>query len=151
MQSKTELTETLFQLFNKVNANEHAHGQKQLSFNVDNCSYTLSLAECHVLDYIAQHDKTNAISIANASGITRGGISKITARLEQKGLLTINAAQDNKKMLSYSLTQTGQAICAQHQQAHQQVFSALEDILQQYTPEEIACIKRFIQQVSEII
>ena len=151
MQSQTDLTETLFQLFNKINANEHLHGQKQLSFLVDERSYALSPAECHVLDYIAQHNKTNAISIAAASGITRGGISKITARLEQKGLLTVSAAQDNKKMLSYSLTQTGQAICAHHQQAHQQTLSALENILQQYTAEELACIKRFISQVSEII
>ena len=151
MQQNTDLTTLLFQLFNKVNANEHTHGQKPLTFTVDNTAYTVSSAECHVLDYIARHDKTNAISIAAASGITRGGISKITARLEQKGLLTVTAAPDNKKMLSYSLTQTGQAICSQHQQTHQQTFFALEKILQQYTAEEIACIKRFIQQISEII
>ena len=151
MQQNTDLTTLLFQLFNKVNANEHTHGQKPLTFSVDNTAYTVSLAECHVLDYIARHDKTNAISIAAASGITRGGISKITARLEQKGLVTVTAAPDNKKMLSYSLTQTGQAICSQHQQTHQQTFFALEKILQQYTAEEIACIKRFIQQISEII
>ena len=102
MQQNTDLTTLLFQLFNKVNANEHTHGQKPLTFTVNNTAYTVSLAECHVLDYIARHDKTNAISIAAASGITRGGISKITARLEQKGLLTVTAAPDNKKMLSYT-------------------------------------------------
>ncbi len=46
--------------------------------------YAISISDVHVLAYIGEHQNTNAISIANALGITRSGISKITARLLKK-------------------------------------------------------------------
>ncbi len=149
MDTLANLLDKLMQFANRINANERTH--PFTSIPVNECTPKRSISEDHVIVYIGQHPGTNATDIAEASGITRGGISKITARLVQKGFIEVQPAPDNKKNLSYTLTDEGQAIYAQHQQLHQQVLEQLHQLSQQYTPEEIATISRFLNDIAKFI
>lgn len=110
----------------------------------------ISLTYAHVLAYIGDHDKTNAVSIANALNITRSGISKITTRLLKKGLIQIQYAENSKKNLSYTLTPEGQKIYLLHAASHTRIHTQVEELIDRYTEEEIACIAKFLNDLTEL-
>ena len=100
-------------------------------------TYGISISDVHVLAYIGDHENTNAISIANALGITRSGISKITARLLKKELIQAQHAENSKKELAYVLTPAGREIHLVHGHVHQQILKQLETVLEAYREAEI--------------
>lgn len=109
---------------------------------------TLSITECHVIHYIGSHPLTNAITLATNLNITRGGISKITSRLQKKELIQSHQLEGNKKEVFYRLTPLGKTVYSLHQDLHQAKLSTLRNILHTYTTEEQQTISRFLTDLS---
>ncbi len=144
----------LQQMVTTLNLEDHHHLEQDNEFEAQLRqfleTYAISISDVHVLAYIGEHQNTNAISIANALGITRSGISKITARLLKKELIQAQHAENSKKELAYVLTPAGQEIHFVHGQVHQQIFRRLETVLDAYSEEEIDCIQRFLADLERI-
>lgn len=109
---------------------------------------SLSVTECHVINYIGGHSLTNAVTLATNLNITRGGISKITARLQKKGLIQSHQLEGNKKEIFYRLTHLGKTVYSIHYNLHQAKLTALRNLLHSYTVEEQHTLSRFLADLS---
>lgn len=155
MNSYTSLIHEIERLVNKIDSDEHILTESQLKqfmidHHIDEAS-AVTIAEFHVLAYIGDHPYTNAISISKALEITRGGISKIAARLRKKGLIEVQEAADNKREISYVLTSDGRELHSLHTALHQEKEVLLNRLLSRYSDQEIACIAGFLSELTEII
>ncbi|MBP3223277.1 MAG: MarR family transcriptional regulator [Actinomycetaceae bacterium] len=62
-------------------------------------SSSVSVLECHVLSSINDDGYITAARLAEQHSCTRGAMSKILARLEKKGFLSIFSKEENKKKI----------------------------------------------------
>ncbi|KAI7278319.1 hypothetical protein KC345_g6040 [Hortaea werneckii] len=107
----------------------------------------VSLAELHVLQCIGHYPDYNVISIARAMKLTRGAVSKITARLERKGLAERRQSPANQKEIYFLLTPSGRKLWELHEQEHEQSVQRYHQLLQSYSGEELAAVRRFLDDL----
>ncbi|WP_259418246.1 MarR family transcriptional regulator [Bacillus toyonensis] len=86
----------------------------------------------HILEAIGQLEPVNGITISKQFDISRGSISKVTKKLEDKGLIIIESLPSNKKELYFHTTPLGQVVCALHHALHQEIDAGVHQFLQQY-------------------
>ena len=96
----------------------------------------ISLNELHILTCIAHNSDVTGIKMAEITGMTRGGVSKILARLESKKLIEAYQKETSRKKLFYKLTENGHKINHIHQKHHNERFSFYSSLLDEFTPEE---------------
>ena len=83
-----------------------------------------SLSEIAYMEYIALHPDANVTRLAAALYMTRGAISKITKKLEKKGMITSYQKPDNKKEPYLPLKAEGKKFDAIHGQLNQTFLPA---------------------------
>ncbi|CAM3787358.1 MarR family transcriptional regulator [Xenorhabdus thuongxuanensis] len=110
-----------------------------------------SLSELHVIQCIGKSVLLNITSISQALGMTKGAISKICAKLLQRSIVEKLKMVDNQKETYFSLTDEGKQIFATHEKLHQQAEARWLQILENYSPEELITIKRFIADIVDHI
>lgn len=110
-----------------------------------------SALEAHMLEYIGKNKAINATHIADELRITRGGVTKIAARLIKRGLIEKFQLQGNRKEVYYKLTSAGKKTDAVHAEMHQRLMSELDEIIDEYSEEEKARILVFIDRVMQVI
>ncbi|MGX6991808.1 MarR family transcriptional regulator [Pseudolactococcus reticulitermitis] len=108
-----------------------------------------SLSEIAYLEYIALHPDANVTRLAAALYMTRGAISKITKKLEQKGMITSYQKPDNKKELYFALTAEGQKIDAVHRQLHQDFIAADQEVFAAFSDCDLTTILRFVEAYNQ--
>lgn len=139
------IEELVLKVFSSSETNE-ANFTDQLAAELSLCSNEdlprLSLSEAHVIDAIGKDPNITATAIAEKLGITRGGISKIVARLEKKGYLKASAKDDNRKERKLSLTPQGDLAFKAHAKLHQRKLEKLIQLLDKYTDEELEVLIR---------
>ncbi|WP_338884193.1 MULTISPECIES: MarR family transcriptional regulator [Xenorhabdus] len=106
-----------------------------------------SLSELHVVQCIGGSVLLNITSISQELGMTKGAISKICAKLLQRSIVEKLKMVDNQKETYFSLTDKGKQIFSAHKKLHQQVESRWLQILENYSPEELITIKRFMTDI----
>ncbi len=87
-----------------------------------------------LLQWIARMEKPNVTALSDATGITRGGVSKAVARLCEGGLVERYQLPENRKEVYYQLTPAGLA-------THERLSEALRALQEK----QLA----YIQQVPE--
>jgi Transcriptional regulators len=107
----------------------------------------LSLAETHCIHWIGTLPEANAARIAEAMGVTRGAISKMTRKLEAKGLLATRRPPDNNKELRFVLTPSGARVFDEHARCHAAAWESKRKLLAAYSPEEQRVILRFLDEI----
>ncbi|PHM62776.1 MarR family transcriptional regulator [Xenorhabdus ishibashii] len=110
-----------------------------------------SLSELHVIQCIGESVLLNITNISQALGMTKGAISKICAKLLQRSIVERLKMVDNQKETYFSLTDEGKQIFAAHEKLHQQAEARWLQMLENYSPEELITIKRFITDISHIM
>ncbi|MBD1228999.1 MarR family transcriptional regulator [Xenorhabdus griffiniae] len=110
-----------------------------------------SLSELHVIQCIGESVLLNITSISQALGMTKGAISKICAKLLQRSIVEKLKMVDNQKETYFSLTDEGKQIFSAHEKLHRQIEARWLQILENYSPEELMTIKRFIADISNIV
>lgn len=155
MTSSEKLIREIEHFVNKIDSDEHMLSDTQLKQLLKDhhisAASSVSITEYHVLAYIGDHPATNAVSVSKSLGITRGGISKIAARLQNKGLIEVQDVKDNKREISYRLTPSGTDLYMLHTTLHKQKEALMDDLLSRYTDSEIQCIARFFSELTHII
>jgi DNA-binding MarR family transcriptional regulator len=70
----------------------------------------LSLTECGIIDQIQRNEKLNTTGLAKNTGMTKGGVSKLTTRMAAKKLLSTVRLPDNQKEVYYKLAPLGEEL-----------------------------------------
>jgi DNA-binding MarR family transcriptional regulator len=109
----------------------------------------VNLAECHMLACIEDNKPINAVGIAKQLNMTRGGISKIAARLRSKRMITMQHIPDNRKEIFYSLTPLGKQIYQIHNVLHQKTRGRLTNLLSKYNDDELILAGKFLSDLVE--
>ncbi|EGO63382.1 MarR family winged helix-turn-helix transcriptional regulator [Acetonema longum] len=144
--------ETLIYNFNNMEDHEKRILQAILS---DPCwaelqHVSISLAECHVIDCIERNEQINATAIAKKLNITKGGISKITAKLIKKDLIELRRLENNQKETYYSLKPLGRKIFQVHKILHEKAAEKFTAILNQYSKEELQLAGRLLSDLTAV-
>ena len=140
-------------LSNKLSMDNHEEEFLKNMLTEDNIKGLggVTLTECHVIDCIERNRLINAIGIARKLNITKGGISRISARLLKKGLIESHHLEGNRKELFYTLTPAGKKIFKVHERLHKKVHEKLIAHIGKYTEDELNCVNKFLSDVIEII
>lgn len=111
----------------------------------------LSLAECHTLDCIGQNQQPNATALARTLRLTKGAISKITAKLLGKQLIIAVRLPHNNKEIYYNLTPLGQKIFMLHATLHEQAEALLAQLFSGYSQTEIEFAVKFLSDLRAVV
>jgi DNA-binding MarR family transcriptional regulator len=99
-----------------------------------------TLTEWHLLQKINDSGPLNGTQLAKSMGMTRGGISKLTAKLLKKNLLARETLPDNRKEVYYTLTKNGKAVADIHEVLHEKVRQWLTAAFTEYETAELDII-----------
>ncbi|WP_338432611.1 MarR family transcriptional regulator [Clostridium tyrobutyricum] len=139
-------------LFDHLNNVSHIHEENLkkvlVKYECKNIhTKNLTLSEIHVIDCIGKHKLSNATFISTKLEMTKGAISKITAKLIDKNFIIANRLENNKKEIYYTLTSDGKQIFAVHKKLHEEKKNRLISILSKYDDNEINTISNFIDDL----
>ena len=112
---------------------------------------SITLAECHVIDCIERNETLNTTAIAQKLNITKGGISKITAKLVKKNMLEVHRLANNQKETYYRLKPLGKKVFKLHETLHKQAEEVFKTYFRTYSREEVAFAGRFLNDLTAAI
>lgn len=110
----------------------------------------LSLAETHCVHWAGSLADANVTRIAGHMGMTRGAISKMTRKLQAKGLLETRSLPDNNKEFRFVLTPAGHRVFESHLRCHAASRNAKHALLCAYTQQEQEIILSFLDKVATL-
>lgn len=135
-------------LNNYVEIHEKSLKESLVEYNYkDIFNKNLMLSEFHVIDCIGKNQLPNATFIAKELDMTKGAISKISAKLLQKGLIRADRLENNKKEIYYTLTALGREAFKVHKELHEVENKKLIDIINKYRKEEKITISNFLDDL----
>lgn len=134
-------------MMNHVEDEFEANMTKELQASLGDSVQSLSLKECHVLNEVAKRENANASSMAEKLRLTRGGMSKILARLEKKGFIAITMKQGSRKEHAFSLTSQGEVAVRIHERLHCETEEKWKDLLRTYNATDLQVIERLCADV----
>lgn len=111
----------------------------------------LSLAEVHFLSAVAEFAPCNGAMLTKKTGLTKGGVSKIAARLSSKGMLVSRKMKGNNKSQYFVLTENGKFACRVHDTLHEIARDKIIDSIPEYTKEELATFNGMLKEISTAI
>jgi DNA-binding MarR family transcriptional regulator len=79
--------------------------------------------------------------------MTRGGVSKITAKRRGKGLILSERIPDNQKEVYYRLTGDGEKLFALHAKLHDIAYKNITRVVAEYGEDEMIIIRGFLKKV----
>ena len=109
---------------------------------------SISLAECHVIDCIERNERINTTAIAKKLNMTKGGISKITAKLLNKNMIESHRPENNQKETYYSLKPLGKKIFQVHEMLHEKAAERFITTFSRYNKEELTLLGRFLDDLT---
>jgi len=108
----------------------------------------LNINEVHTIDFIGKIEKVNVTKITNCLKITKGGVTKITKKLIEKGYISSYQSENNKKEKYFKLTSKGKIIFSKHIELHEQAIKKDALILSQFDNNEKIIINEFLDALS---
>lgn len=132
---------TIQDLNNKINA-IYRHGVLQEEYSRQVHDYgegnLMTETEAHTLEYICDNNEVTVTHLAETFFRTKGTISKLLARLEEKGLITRMQKDGNKKWVYFKPTEKGLRANELHCSYDRvKTLEMLEALLKDCTIEEI--------------
>lgn len=122
--------ELFLRAINKYNALEkvpHKHGAKGELYH----------SERHMLDMIAIRPELNITEHAEALGVTKGAISQVVAKLENKSLVKRLKKGGNDKAVYLELTKQGREVVEKRKQVNDETLQPLCEELQKHSDDRV--------------
>ncbi|WP_207259729.1 MarR family transcriptional regulator [Desulfovibrio sp. Huiquan2017] len=111
----------------------------------------LSLAEIHFLSAVAEFAPINGTMLTQKIGLTKGGVSKMAARLASKGMIESERIEGNKKSQYYVLTADGEFACDVHTALHDIANNKIISSLSRYDVDELTAFNKVLNTLSTAI
>ena len=102
-------------------------------------------SEVHCIEYIAKNTDTNVTKLAQSFCMTTGGITKITKKLINKGLIESYKKPNNKKEIYFRLTDQGIEVYKVHEKLHREFQERDKNVFEQFSDEEFEMMLKFGQ------
>ena len=103
-------------------------------------------SEVHYIECIEKNVDSNVTKLAETLYMTRGAISKMTKKLESKGIIESYQKPDNKKELYFRLTEEGKRIYSIHETLHKEFYERDKVVFDQITEEQFDNMLRFVEK-----
>lgn len=137
-----QLVESFYQITGKINKMRN----NLISFDG---TEPLNTAAIHLIDVIGKHPDYNATQIADILGNTKGAVSQMTAKLENKGLIKKRHSEFSDKEITFVLTESGRRVFDGHEKLHAELYQRLEEILGEFSADDVAKIKKAFAAIDE--
>lgn len=121
--------------------------QDMLSQLTENqCLDEYGYSETHCIDFIGRLELPNVTKIAEHMRMTRGAISKMTKKLQAKGLIEKYTVETNKKEIYFRLTEQGRVLFDEHAKRHECWEKRDMEFLSRYPKEKVVTVYEFMQE-----
>lgn len=108
-------------------------------------------SEIHVIQIIGDRERVHISEISRLIGITKGTVSQIVKRLENKGLVKKVVDEQNNTRQLASLTDKGQVAYEAHVDYHLRKHTEMENFLDSLDDQGRAVVVRFLEEAYEMI
>ncbi|MBP3038219.1 MarR family transcriptional regulator [Bacillaceae bacterium Marseille-Q3522] len=125
--------------FSKVNRKKRDYGIGEPLFH----------SEIYTLNEIKDHEGIHITALAEICGVTKGAVSQVLKKLEQKGLIIKEKDIRNQSRLKLKLTAKGEIAYAHHLQYHEKFKKMVVEILQDVSVEKVTFTEEFLEKVEE--
>jgi DNA-binding MarR family transcriptional regulator len=125
-----DITELFLRMVNTYNSLEKIparHGTR----------HSLYHSERHMLDKIGDNTGMNVTEFATAAGVTKGAISQLVTKLENKGIVRRYKKSTNDKEVFLELTKSGQEAYQRHKEINEQTIIPLYEELGRHSDEKV--------------
>lgn len=110
-----------------------------------------TVAEFFVLKKIGDKECVNASALSESLCISKSGISKITGRFLERGLITAGRRGGNEKEIYYSLTDAGREAHEVQIKAGQEKIEQMEAYLEEFSEEERKVIHKYLTGIKKLL
>lgn len=101
-------------------------------------SFLLYPSEIHTIDAIGNNPGINVTDLAAHQGVTKGAVSQIISRLNQKNLIIKMKDVQRNRGVFLKLSQEGEKAFFEHRHFHETIHTPLFELISKATPENIA-------------
>ena len=102
-------------------------------------------AEVETVALVGQLDQPNVTELAEATGMTRGGVTKLMNKLVEKDLVVAFQKPANKKERYFRLTESGGELNRRHEALHNDIYARDEAIFATLSDAELNQMLAFAQ------
>lgn len=149
-----DLAARLTTRFAEEDVDERAHMRELCSPEAQRALETMSVPALHLLDALSTDDEEaapmNVVSLAQATGVPKGTVSKRLQRLADAGVVTRHRIPGNRKEVHLRPTTVGKEIQAAHRSLHEQMGTVFDDFLTRYSPEELEVLSRVLNDLLQM-
>jgi len=104
-----------------------------------------SLTQLHIVALIKENpSESNNTFLADQLGISKPAVTKAINALTEKNMITAQKFKSNQKSIFYSLTNSGEKLALIHEQMHQKAKDRYDQMLNQFSDEELQIIAKFL-------
>lgn len=96
------------------------------------------------LDKINNNPEKNMSELSEMIGVTKGALSQLATKLQQKGLLVKEKSEDNAKTIYLRVTDEGSQALEEYYVLHDALYDGFEEILSHFNENELEKIYEFI-------
>lgn len=111
----------------------------------------ITATDALVLETIGDNPQANGQCVAERIGLTKGGVSKILAKLQEKGLIRGEKDKSDYKSIFYSLTDAGLKARAFHEKMLLIASTEIHNLISGLSERELGEIRRFIYGLTEAL
>jgi DNA-binding MarR family transcriptional regulator len=101
-------------------------------------------SEIHTLQMIGRQGTCNQNDLCRLLDISKSGISKFTGKLLEKGLISKEKNQSNRKEVILELTEKGRTAYRAHEDFDKRMFSSLYALMDRCSDEELNIVESFL-------
>jgi|SRR5579863_553310 len=144
VKTSQEISALFIQAVHKYNALE------KIPLNVG-LSHGLYHSERHLLDTIGDHPAMNVTELARTVGVTKGAVSQLVKKLENKGFISRYKSRNSDKEVFLELTRAGRDIYIKHQKTNQETIKPLIEKLKKYPDDKIEFLVSMFKWIGEYL
>lgn len=111
--------------------------------------HLLYRSEMSFIEAISSRPDPSAIELSELLGVTRGAVTQMGGKLEEKGFIEKYSRPDNKKEKHYRLTDSGRELVGAHRQYHEMANSRMCEYLCSLGDEKKEVIAEFLDKLTE--
>ncbi|MEY8355207.1 MarR family transcriptional regulator [Lachnospiraceae bacterium 54-53] len=112
---------------------------------------TFYRGEIHMIKMIGDYPGIFSSEIARRFGITRAVVHKTLLKLEDRGLVTREPCEEDKKKHKLFLTEKGRLAYGYHEEYHNKYDRILFDYVAELPDSQLEAIKGFLERASSLI
>jgi DNA-binding MarR family transcriptional regulator len=108
-------------------------------------------SEIHTLCVIGSLPGTRITDLSVRLGVTKGAVSRIAKKMEEKGLIEKYQEYGNDKEIRLRLTSTGKKAYLGHEEYHTKAFGQIQKEMEKLTREQAVFLFRFLSMMEDVI